>query len=426
MVNSNIFFLTLIVLFFPCASFALASSSQITPHSIHNETCVRNLMPAICIIGEEVEYINADSPLECCVACETVGKNACIAWHFESDMTNTAQQRCVLKSTFEGTAIGNCTSGRVPLVPPVCPVYLHDDNAVYGLSATNHSVWTLKDGQPVPAARAAADSASKKQPHIFIILQDDLGHDDISFYGNSYNLDVTGNITAAAKEGVILNRHYVHWHCSPTRRSVLTGRLPLHHSEYLSDVSTGDDIDLRWSTLGSKMRQAGYATFWFGKGHTGYKSWNHLPQQLGFDSFVGFLTGAENHFGPKRWAGNCPYDNMTYSADLYGSYAIRTLQAYNPLLPAAKPLFFYLPWQNVHSPYQAPQDWSGDVLRGMLAATDKWTGMLISTLKSKGMWNNSLILYSADNGGTDLGCNWPLRGSKHTNWEVSTLFECLI
>lgn len=63
------------------------------------------------------------------------------------------------------------------------------------------------------------------------IVQDDLGHDDVAFYGNTVNLDVTGNITAAANEGVILERHYVHWHCSPTRRSVLTGRLPLHHSE---------------------------------------------------------------------------------------------------------------------------------------------------------------------------------------------------
>lgn len=84
----------------------------------------------------------------------------------------------------------------------------------------------------------------------------------MAFYGNDVNLDVTGNITAAAREGVILERHYVHWHCSPTRRSVLTGRLPLHHSEYLSPVTLGDDIDLRWQTIGHKMRAAGYATHW--------------------------------------------------------------------------------------------------------------------------------------------------------------------
>jgi arylsulfatase A-like enzyme len=113
-----------------------------------------------------------------------------------------------------------------------------------------------------------------------MFLQDDLGHDDVSFNGNQANLDVTGNITAAARSGIILKRHYVHWHCSPTRRSFLTGRLPLHHSEFLSSVSTGDDIDLRWTTIAEKLKPAGYQTYWFGKGHTGYKSFNHLPLQV--------------------------------------------------------------------------------------------------------------------------------------------------
>ena len=70
---------------------------------------------------------------------------------------------------------------------------------------------------------------------------------------------------------------------------------------YLSGIADGDDIDLRWKTIGHKMREAGYATHWYGKGHTGYKSWRHLPQQLGFDDFVGFLGGAQDHFSAERW-----------------------------------------------------------------------------------------------------------------------------
>ena len=50
----------------------------------------------------------------------------------------------------------------------------------------------------------------------------------------------------------------------------------------------------------------------------------------------------------------------------------------------------YLPWQNVHGPYQAPLGWSGDVLRGMLAATDAALGNMITTLKDKGMWANTV------------------------------------
>jgi arylsulfatase A-like enzyme len=119
-----------------------------------------------------------------------------------------------------------------------------------------------------------------------------------------------------------------------------------------------------------------------------------------------------------RWEGNCPWGNSSYSATVYGDLARATLEAYEPGGGAAsKPLFFYLPWQNVHSPYQAPKDWTGDVLRGMLASTDAALGGVVDTLKAKGMWEHSVMFYSADNGGTDRGSNWPLRGAKHSNWE---------
>merc|ERR1719253_695967 len=55
-----------------------------------------------------------------------------------------------------------------------------------------------------------------------------------------------------AKEGIVLTHHYTHWHCSPTRRSFLTGRLPIHHGEKLSSIS--DEIDLRWTTIAQKLK----------------------------------------------------------------------------------------------------------------------------------------------------------------------------
>jgi len=347
----------------------------------------------------EAKYLTVEG---CCSAC-MADQPKCAGWELKIDPKSGMS--CNLKPKGSAAyANAACTSG-MPAPPPVpkCPSAARPP--------PGHAA-KLKRIRLLP-------KATKAKPHVFMFLQDDLGHDDVAFYGNTVNEDVTANITAAAKEGIVLNRHYVHWHCSPTRRTFLTGRLPLHHSEFLSPINTGDDIDLRWATIAQKLKKAGYANYWFGKGHTGYKSYNHLPLQLGFDAFTGFLGGAEDHFSGPRWAGNCPQDpkNETYSAMLYGELAHATLEAYDETASDAKPLFFYLPWQNVHAPYQAPVAWTGDVLRGMLDSTDAALGAMVMTLKAKGMWDNSVLFYSADNGGTDRGSNWPLRGSKHSNWE---------
>ena len=86
---------------------------------------------------------------------------------------------------------------------------------------------------------------------------------DLGFYDsgihNPQKAKWTGNITALAREGVVLSNHYTHWHCSPTRRSFLSGRLPIHHGEQLSGDPT-DDIDLRQELLPAKLQRAGYTT----------------------------------------------------------------------------------------------------------------------------------------------------------------------
>lgn len=75
--------------------------------------------------------------------------------------------------------------------------------------------------------------------------------------------------------------------------------------------------------------------------------------------------------------------------------------------------------QAVHDPYDAPPDPKpeGTVLQQMLWAADKYVGALVDLLKTKGMWANTLVVYSADNGGTTQGTNWPKRGQKHTSWQ---------
>ena len=84
----------------------------------------------------------------------------------------------------------------------------------------------------------------------------------------------------------------------------------------------------------------------------------------------------------------------------------------------------YLPFQAVHTPYDLPpyckHGATGkckNVLWTMLQDADRYVGQLVATLKDKGMWDNTLLVYSADNGGVSNGINYPLRGEKHTNWQ---------
>lgn len=109
-----------------------------------------------------------------------------------------------------------------------------------------------------------------------------------------------------------------------------------------------DELDLRWDLVSTKLKKAGYATHWVGKGHTGYMSTAHLPTARGFDSFTGFLGGAQSYTDSDRWRDSGPFNDTTYSSDLYGQVALDIVDRHSN---ADGPLFLYLPWQAVHSPY---------------------------------------------------------------------------
>ena len=398
-----------------------------------------------------------------------------------------------------------------------------------------------------PLILFGSTSAAAAPPHIISILQDDLGYADTGVNGGPAAA-YTQKITALAKAGIVLSHHYVHWHCSPTRRTFLSGRLPIHHGEQLSKVDT-DDMDLRWTWLPQKLQTAGYRTHGFGKEHTGFRSVKHLWSNRGFTSSFGSLLTGGNYFysspgaGGPRWQDqhpvysdaqlttpppNCAEQTsngtgqciMEYSTALWGQAAVQAVVEHR--LPT--PIYVHLCFQAVHTPYDAPPPgfrgpdvpgppdsvtledaagkcapesadqnirfncpatevrvpssgaseccglcaampsncshatmeggvcsmWSGGscqklpvegafsfklnkggaspapsppgprpmpVYRQMLWDADLYVGKLVDAVKAKDMWPNTLVFYSADNGGTGHGINWPLRGTKHTNWE---------
>ena len=275
------------------------------------------------------------------------------------------------------------------------------------------------------ATAAAADVNAGSKPHIVFVMQDDLGWWDTGLHGDGTMLPVSQRITALSKSGILMTNHLVHFHCSPTRRSFISGRLPIHHGEDLSAVAS-DDVDLRWTLISGKLKSAGYQTHWVGKGHTGFLSVNHLPTARGFDSFLGFLGGSQSYTSEDRWMDANPLTNTSeYSTSLFGARALDLVATHN----ASVPFFLYLAWQAVHSPYDAVPQWNNSctgfapypgVYAGMVYEADLYTGKLVDALKSRGMWENTLLVYSSDNGGVSehglAGINYPLRGEKHSNW----------
>lgn len=165
------------------------------------------------------------------------------------------------------------------------------------------------------------------RPHIVYVLSDNLGWGDVGFLrqrnGGATPEVATPHLDALAAGGVTLDRFYTYEMCSPSRSSLLSGRLPIHVN-FHNDHSTipGSGIPLGMTTMAGKMKAAGYATHQLGKWHVGFATPGHTPMGRGFDTSFGYIAGAYNGY-MHGWSGNAcpqpqynrnvsyPYDNRT-------------------------------------------------------------------------------------------------------------------
>eukprot|EP00040_Diaphanoeca_grandis_P003760 m.25803 g.25803 ORF g.25803 m.25803 type:complete len:638 (-) comp15175_c0_seq1:193-2106(-) len=292
---------------------------------------------------------------------------------------------------------------------------------------------------------AAQLQASK--PNILFIVIDDLGFTDVGFRSHDINTPV---IDSLARTGIVLNQYYVQDVCSPSRATFQTGRYAMHHS-VVDWIPPGSayGLPLNETTMAQKMQEGGYRTHASGKWHLGFYKWEMTPTFRGFESFVGFYSGGEDYFTHQAGGGaydfrrdptpfcgeNCSQvawvDNHVYSTTVFTTEAVRVINAFDF---SGKPLFYYLAYQGVHSPAQVPDSYiepyntsiSDPVRRtfaGMLSCVDEGIGNVTAALKAAGAFENTLFVFTADNGGpTTTGDgvgarNWPLRGGKHSIWE---------
>ena len=269
-----------------------------------------------------------------------------------------------------------------------------------------------------------------KRPNILIILADDMGYADAGFNGGRQIK--TPNLDKLAKAGTVLSSFYVQPVCSPTRASLMTGRYVAHTGVYSVVRPRAQwGLPLSERTLAQALREAGYETAISGKWHLGMYQPDYLPTRRGFEHQYGMWFGNIDYFTHKRdgeldWhRDDKPCKDEGYSTHLLAKEACRLIRERT----VSKPFFLYLPFNAVHEPYQVPESYTvpygalpakRKTYAGMVAAMDEAIGQVVATLEEQKMLDNTLIVFSSDNGGHNPGQiadNTPLRGGKGSTFE---------
>uniref|UniRef100_A0A8C9DIH6 Arylsulfatase family member J n=1 Tax=Prolemur simus TaxID=1328070 RepID=A0A8C9DIH6_PROSS len=276
------------------------------------------------------------------------------------------------------------------------------------------------------------------QPHLIFILADDQGFRDVGYHGSEIK---TPTLDKLAAEGVKLENYYVQPICTPSRSQFITGKYQIHTGLQHSIIrpTQPNCLPLDNATLPQKLKEVGYSTHMVGKWHLGFYRKECMPTKRGFDTFFGSLLGSGDYYTHYKCdsPGMCgydlyendnaawDYDNGMYSTQMYTERVQQILASHNP----TKPIFLYIAYQAVHSPLQAPgryfEPYRSIVnthrrrYAAMLSCLDEAISNVTLALKTYGFYNNSIIIYSSDNGGQPAagGSNWPLRGSKGSYWE---------
>lgn len=270
------------------------------------------------------------------------------------------------------------------------------------------------------ALRLAAAEAPR--PNLVFLLIDDLGYADCGFNGGKEIK--TPEIDALAAGGAVIESHYVQPVCSPTRSAFMTGRYPTRTGVY-TVVRPGAKwgLPLNERTLANALKDAGYTTAITGKWHLGEFDPAYKPTARGFEHQYGHYFGALDYFthlrdGKHDWyRDGVELKEEGYSTHLVAKEACRLIETQEK----DKPLFLYVPFNGVHSPMQVPDSYLAPYaslegprrqLAGMLAAVDEAIGQIADALENAGMRENTLIVFSSDNGGPRPGTNTPLRDFK--------------
>ena len=314
----------------------------------------------------------------------------------------------------------------------------------------------------------------QRQPNFLVIVVDDLGYHDLSCTGSDFY--ETPNIDQIAASGYQFSRGYSTCAvCSPSRASLLTGLFPVRHgiTDYIG-ARTGEDwrdmgrftrllpsnytphLPFEYTTLPETLKEHGYRNFFAGKWHLGSEEQRSLPTDHGFD----INKGGFHQGGPYTGGFFSPFNNpfLEDRPEERGmSLSMKLAKETATFIKDNKDSSFlaYLCFYAVHAPIQTTEEkWrhfrdkavsmgiedegfemervlpirkkqDNPVYAGLIQQVDDAVGLLLETLEESGISDNTVIVFTSDNGGVASGDNYStnslsLRGGKGYQWEGGT------
>lgn len=261
-------------------------------------------------------------------------------------------------------------------------------------------------------AASETSHANAQPPNIIIILTDDLGWGDISLNGS--RLIKTPNIDRIGQEGIQLTDFYAGSNvCSPSRAALLTGRYPIRSGmQHVIFPHSQDGLPTDEITISEMLRDAGYRTGMIGKWHLGHTD-EFWPTNHGFDWFYG--VAYSNDMAPfDLYEGKQIIQSPADQSQLSLSYAKAAKAFINEA--DGQPFFLYYAETFPHIPLFVSDDRSGKSEAGLygdvVETLDAGIGILLDALDEAGVADNTLIVFTSDNGPWFEGSAGDFRGRK--------------
>ena len=282
------------------------------------------------------------------------------------------------------------------------------------------------------------DDGLKERPNILIIFTDDQGYADLGCFGNKKNK--TPRLDQLAKEGTRFTSFYAQPVCGPSRSALLTGRYPVR--------SKGWGMPASEITFAELMKSAGYQTVCIGKWDVSNRKEiiERMPNAQGFDYYYGTLGANDNGF-IKFHENNTAVgetEDMSCTIRLYTDKAIDFLENHRD---PNKPFVLYLAHTMLHTIIDASPEFKGKSAGGLygdvVEELDHETGRLLDKLDALGLRDNTLVIYTTDNGpwcqskyyenkkghpegSIFWGDPGPLRAGKGSAYEAGSRVPCIV